>query len=226
VPPQPDRQGWLGTQLAASVRLAWTDNRAVMVSVKGTPRRGYDVRLHRLFRQAPEAVWLALVAYIRGTDATAGTILRAHIRRHQHLIRQPASLRRRAHVIHPQGHHFDLETIYHELNRTYFANRIQARITWSRRPPKRPRTSIRFGSYDVRVRLIRIHPFLDQAFVPRYVVENVIFHEMLHQLIPGRRLNGRWSMHPPEFRQAEQYYPYHRQAEQWKRRNLSRLLDG
>lgn len=195
-----------------------------MISVKCTSPRGYHVRLHHMFRQAPEGVWRALVAYIRGTDATASTLLRIHIERHQHLIRRPASCRQRTLVVRPQGQHFDLKAIYGELNRAYFANRVQARITWSRRAPKRPRASIRFGSYDARTRLIRIHPLLDQPFVPRYVVENVVFHEMLHQLIPGRRLNGRWSLHPPEFRQAEQHYPHHRQAEQWKRHYLCRLL--
>jgi hypothetical protein len=62
--------------------------------------------------------------------------------------------------------------------------------------------------------------------VPRYVVENVVYHEMLHQLIPRQYVHGRWYAHPPEFRQQEQRYRYHWQAEQWKRRHLSRLLRG
>jgi hypothetical protein len=123
-------------------------------------------------------------------------------------------------------HHFDLEAVYHELNQTYFANRIHARITWSRRPPQRPRQSIRFGAYYAQDRLIRIHPLLDQDFVPRYVIENVVFHEMLHQLIPRRRVNGRWSVHPPEFRQQERHFPYYQQAEQWQRQYLAHLLHG
>ena len=60
--------------------------------------------------------------------------------------------------------------------------------------------------------------------VPRYVVENVVFHEMLHERIPRQLINGRWRVHSPEFRQAEQRFPYHRQAEQWQQRNLHRLL--
>jgi hypothetical protein len=49
---------------------------------------------------------------------------------------------------------------------------------------------------------------------------------MLHQLIPRQRVNGRWRAHPPEFRQQERRFPYHRQAEQWERRHLVRLLRG
>jgi predicted metal-dependent hydrolase len=220
------RQVWLAAQLAARVRIVWTDNRTVMLSVRDASPAGYHMRLHHMFRQAPDDVWQSLVAYIRDADAAAQRLLRAYIRHHQHLIRQPPQPQRRPRVLRTQGHHFDLEAIYRELNQTYFGNRVRARITWSRQPPKRPRTSIRFGSYHAGDRLIRIHRLLDQPFVPGYVIENVVFHEMLHQLIPRRHLNGRWCIHPPEFRQQEQQFPHHQRAEEWKRRHLNRLLHG
>jgi hypothetical protein len=179
-----------------------------------------------MFDRAPDTVWQALVVYIRTADPGARQVIRTYVRHHQHLIRQRPQRQCQSHLLQPQGHHFDLEAIYRELNQTYFANRIRAHITWSRRPPQRPRLSIRFGSYHARDRLIRIHCLLDQHFVPRYVVENIVFHEMLHQLIPRRRVNGRWCMHPPEFRQHEQRFRYYQQAEQWQRRHLVRLLRG
>jgi hypothetical protein len=74
--------------------------------------------------------------------------------------------------------------------------------------------------------MIRIHPLLDQPFVPRYVVETIVFHEMLHQLIPRQRVNGRWRVHPPAFRLQERRFPYYRQAKQWQHRHLARLLGG
>jgi predicted metal-dependent hydrolase len=206
--------------------MVWTDNRVSMISAKNHAPVGYQVRLHRMFRHAPEPVWHALVAYIRDANAAAQKTLRGYIRRHQHLVRQLSQRRQPPRHLQARGHHFDLETIYDEVNQTYFANRVQARITWSRRPPRRARTSIRFGSYHAGDRLIRIHRLLDQPFVPRYVVENVVFHEMLHQLIPRRRVHGRWYVHSPEFRRQEQRFPYHRQAEQWQRRHLGRLLRG
>jgi hypothetical protein len=49
---------------------------------------------------------------------------------------------------------------------------------------------------------------------------------MLHELIPSQRVKGRWCIHPPEFRRHEQRFQYHWEAEQWKRRHLSRLLRG
>ena len=220
------RQSWLSGQLATRVTVVWTNNRSVMLSLKGHAPTGYHLRLHRMFLQAPDTVWQALVAYIHHTDDAARDILRAYIQRQQNLIPRPTPSPQRARLLQTRGHHFDLEAIYRDLNQTYFANRIEARITWSRRPPRRPRTSIRFGSYHTRDRLICIHRLLDQSFVPRYVVENVVYHEMLHQLIPRQHVNGRWCVHPPEFRQQEQRFRYHWLAEQWKQWHLSRLLHG
>jgi hypothetical protein len=221
---QDRRRVWLSAQLAAPVTLVWTENRSSILSARGNAQTGYQVRLHHRFRQAPDGVWRALVAYLRHADTSASRIIRAYIRQPQPLLAglQPAPQPPR--LLQPQGRYFDLEAIYDELNQHYFISGVQAYITWSRRPPQRKRRSIRFGSYQERDRLIRIHCLLDQAFVPRYVVENVVFHEMLHQLIPRQYLNGRWSAHPPEFRRQERCFLHYQQAEQWQRQHLGRLL--
>ena len=221
-----ERPLWLSQRLSAPVSLVWTDNRSMMVSVKGNAVAGYHLRIQVMFRQAPEAVWRALVAYVRGTNAGASAILRQYVRRHQHLLKPQSQRRTRARKIQSQGRHFDLEAICQALNRDYFGNQVQARITWGRQPPRRPRRSIRFGAYNSNERLIRINPLLDQAFVPRYVVENVVFHEMLHQLNPPQRINGRWAIHTPAFRRAERRFPYFGQAKAWQRRHVARLLQG
>lgn len=223
---QAPHQGWLGEQLHTGVTLVWTANRSSMLSVRGNAVTGYRIRLHQLFHQAPEHIWEALVAYIRSADGTAAERLRTYIRGQQPLGLGAPDPGPRERDFQPQGQYFDLAMLYRTLNDTYFANQIQAEITWSRRPPKRRRTSIRFGAYYPEERLIRIHPLLDQAFVPQYVVENVIFHEMLHQLIPRQYTNGRWSIHPPAFRQQERRFLYYKQAQQWQRQHLPRLLRG
>jgi len=222
---QGNRQAWLSAQLAAHVTLIWTDNRSSMLSARGNTTMGYRVRLHRMFEQAPAGVWRALVAYLRHEDASAPRTLRAYIRQ-QHPLLVSAPPLQRTPLLQPLGRYFDLATILQDLNQSYFCNRVQAHITWSRRPPQRRRMSIRFGSYQERDRLIRIHRLLDQAFVPRYVVENVVFHEMLHQIVPRQYRQGRWYVHSPEFRCQERRFPYYQQAEQWQRQHLARLLRG
>ena len=223
---QDHRQAWLSAQLTAPVTLVWTENRSSMLAARGNAQRGYQVRLHRMFLQAPDGVWRALVAYLRNADASASRTIRAYIRQPHPVLAglQPAPPCPR--LLQPQGRYFDLEAIYDDLNQHYFINRVQAHITWSRRPLQRQRMSIRFGSYQERDQLIRIHRLLDQSFVPRYVVENIAFHEMLHQIIPRQYINGRWYVHSPEFRRQERRFLYHQQAEQWQRQHLNRLLHG
>src|SRR5215510_4782133 len=113
---QDHRQAWLSAQLAAPVTLVWTENRSSMLSARSNAKTGYQVRLHRMFLQAPDGVWYALVAYLRNADATASRTIRAYIRQlHPSLADlQPAPQCPR--LLQPQGRYFDLEAIYDELN--------------------------------------------------------------------------------------------------------------
>ena len=80
---QEHRQAWLSAQLTAPVTLVWTENRSSMLTARGNAQTGYQVRLHRMFLQAPDGVWRALGAYLRDTDATASRTIRAYIRQQQ-----------------------------------------------------------------------------------------------------------------------------------------------
>jgi len=218
------RQQWLESRLANRISLIWTDNRISMISVIRRPSTGYQLRLHHMFQVAPEIIWEALVDYIQNKNRTARHVLQSYIHQWRSLIRYPSAPVLPVPVCQARGRYVDLEAIYQHLNRQYFNDRVQAGIMWMRMSLQRKRTSIRFGVYDRQQKLIRIHRLLDQPFVPHYFVESVVFHEMLHQLIPAIRIHGRWRNHPPAFHRAEREYPYYQQARQWERDNLCRLL--
>ena len=80
------------------------------------------------------------------------------------------------------------------------------------------------GSYAVEDRLIRIHPLLDRPFVPRYYVEWIIYHEMLHERHPIPLVAGRRCFHPPAFLAEEQLFEDVDRASRWERQNAHRLL--
>ena len=65
----------------------------------------------------------------------------------------------------PRGRHFHLGEILNRINRDYFDGGVMVSITWGRRSARRPRRSIRLGSYRREQNLIRIHPALDAEFV-------------------------------------------------------------
>jgi hypothetical protein len=116
------------------------------------------------------------------------------------------------------GWHHDLSAIFAALNRRYFGGRIAATITYGPAPRRRrPRKSIKMGSYSAESRVIRIHPALDQPGVPRFFVEWIVFHEMLHHLYRARAgSERRRGVHPPEFVEHERrFHAFHR-AQAWE----------
>jgi predicted metal-dependent hydrolase len=113
------------------------------------------------------------------------------------------------------------------VNARYFASRVETKISWSRDHQLRTRRrlrSIKLGSYTARDKLIRVHPALDAAFVPRFFVEYIVYHEMLHHVLPPRRSGKRRSLHGPEFQAREKDFEQFEAALQWERENLERLL--
>src|SRR2546428_295735 len=124
-------------------------------------------------------------------------------------------------VIYTAGEHHDLRVIFDELNASYFGNKIDAAITWGARCGRpRRRNSIKMGSYSVEDRLIRIHRSLDRAFVPRYFVAWIVFHEMLHQVHDIRVKNGRREFHSKAFLADEAGFEHYDQAKAWERQHL------
>jgi hypothetical protein len=211
----------LGTEVAVTV----TDNRRTMLSAR---RRGgvWRLRMHNMFLLAPPSVLAAVAEFVRERTSRASVEIDRYVASCEDLIRSRRTL---GTVIRTQGRHHDLAAVLEHLNRELLGGRFQGQITWGRRggkrrgPTKKTR-SIRLGSYSARDRLIRIHPALDQRFVPYYVVAWVVYHEMLHQLVPAADQGGRRLVHTRRFRQLEELFPQYEQAKAWEQRNLPRLL--
>jgi hypothetical protein len=205
--------------------LTLTDNRSTMMTVKrNTGGQGAEVRVHRMFLAANPGVVKALALWIRRDRCRrSGRVLDSFIQENQHLVRGPSPKRR----LRTGGTHFDLERLYREVNAAEFDGTVDVGITWGRRPARRSRRSIRFGSFTPTDNLVRIHPYLDQAFVPEYFVRYIVFHEMLHAHLGIEELpSGRRSIHTREFCNREQIYPDFERSVAWQddSSNLRRLL--
>jgi hypothetical protein len=219
---------WLQRRLAAyfksgRARIIFTDNLHTMLSIK----RGqgvYTLRLHRMFAAAPPAILRAIARYAQTQDREAAAELRRYIDGNEHLIR-PAERPRTQHID-TQGAHYSLQELFDGLNARYFAGAIGAKITWGPRTKRRPgRESIKLGSYSLEEQLIRIHPVLDAADVPRFFVEWIIYHEMLHEVHDMPIVDGRRVYHTPEFRRAEALFERYAEAVLWERTMVHKLLD-
>ena len=111
-------------------------------------------------------------------------------------------------------HH--LESLAADVHRTYFFKYPPLPVRWGQQISRKKRRSIRLGSYNHATAEIRIHPVLNAAHVPFYFVQSVIFHEYLHHVL-GAPHNSR-------FHRAERQFRYHRESQEWIRRNLWILL--
>jgi len=207
------------------VSVTLTDNRYTMISVRRIAKeKRYEVRLHHMFADADPVITRALAHYIADNDSDSSRVLGDFIDQNSGHVRGRAR-RQPTQVIFTAGEQHDLRQIYDELNQRYFENKIDAMITWGQRTgrPKR-RNSIKMGSYSVEDRLIRIHRSLDRAFVPKFFVAWIVFHEMLHQVHDIRVKNGRREFHSKEFLADEAMYEHYDEAKLWERRHLDALL--
>jgi hypothetical protein len=138
-------------------------------------------------------------------------------------IRQRADHSRRTRgrkvVTGTKGLVYDLDEIFDSLNFWYFGGRIaRPTLTWS------PRKSFHIlGHHDSTHDTISISRSLDSDMVPRFVIEYVVFHEMLHVAHPAVHQNGRRYHHTPAFRRDERRFPHYNEAEKWIAQNVGRM---
>lgn len=203
------------------VILSITDNRHSIIThrvKKGT----LHARVHHMFLDAPAQVVDALVRYVTRGERDASSSLGDYIDDNGSRL---APRRRDAPLV-TKGRHHDLREIFETLGDRYFGGAINCFITWGKRPTTRAkkRRTIRLGSYIAVDRLIRVHPLLDQKWVPRYFVAYIVYHEMLHHVIPGSRGLGRVNLHPPDFKEREKEFRHFERALAWEKRHVPRLL--
>jgi hypothetical protein len=211
----------LAREAGRPLRLVLTDNRSVLLSVRRETSQ-LLLRLHRMFLHAPLHVVVALARNIRRRGRAADGEVRRFMNANLHRVRRTP---REMPALSTAGRAFDLKTVFADINQRFFGGRMQVPITWGRGVGRARRGGLTFGSYDPVLTLIRIHPVLDRASVPRFFLESVVYHEMLHHHMGGVPDGaGRTVYHTRAFREAEARFPKHREALDWEKDNLSELL--
>jgi hypothetical protein len=114
--------------------------------------------------------------------------------------------------IQPVGHH---RSLLESFLRVTIEMEMQLpsapRLSWSK-----TRSNRRFGHQDKDHDCIVISRTLDDDKVPEFVLDYVVYHELLHIVIPPRRGSGtKRIVHPKEFKVAEAKFPQRADAERW-----------
>lgn len=217
----PSLQAALAHAAGKSLRLVLTNNRSVLLSFR-REAGVVQLRLHQMFLHAPGAVVTALAKNLRRSGRAAGGEVRRFMNANLYRVRRSP---RTMPALVTAGQAHDLDAIYGDINRRFFSDSLEVPITWGQGVGRARRAGLTFGSYDPVLALIRIHPVLDRAEVPRYFIDSVVYHEMLHHHmggVPDRA--GRTVYHTRAFREAEARFPRHEDVLAWEKENLAFLL--
>jgi hypothetical protein len=179
-------------------------------------------RLSDLLEGAPEAVLRSIAhillakLYRKPIEPYHAARYRRHIGSHDlqrkvHLIRQARGRKR---ISSAQGHVYDLDAIFDDLNMRFFHGLLgRPQMTWSQE-----RARAMLGHFDPSHNTIVISRVFDHAEVPRYVVEYIVYHEMLHLKHPVKLRGSRRCVHGKEFQAEENLFPHLDQAKGFLKR--------
>lgn len=169
------------------------------------------VRLSDLLEGAPDTVLRAIAhillakMYRRPIDRGQAARYRKYVGSHEitnkaHLVRQ---IRGRKQLRSPRGHFYDLEAIFEELNTRFFHGLMaRPRMSWSQTKTRRI-----LGHYDPAHNAIIISRIFDHPAMPRYVLEYIVYHEMLHLKHPVKLRGSRRCVHSADFQAEEKLFP-------------------
>jgi len=192
-----------------NVLLTLTENSTSMISVRASGGSAL-VRLHRIFLSADRDVLDEITEFIKkGKGSTP------HIRRFirdnvKYIAKKPRRVKVRT-----GGRFHDLRVIYDSLNDAYFNGEVSAPVTWGSKSARRSVRRRILGSYCKDEKVIRINPVLDSGKVPRYYMEYVVYHEMLHAHMDAGTCEGR--VHSNEFKRRERMFRHFQKALSWEK---------
>lgn len=172
------------------------------------------VSLHKIFLNAPQTIIEELFSYIKNPRKRLSALVKNFINE------EIKKLDYRDRVIQPKliskGEFHDLEKIYTSIERDFFFPPLHLPVTWFGKAESFSKTQIVFGKFHPTLRMIKIHRRLDQHFVPEEVVAFIMYHEMLHAVIPPVSLpSGKQQIHTEAFKRRERLFPRYREIENW-----------
>lgn len=169
------------------------------------------IRISDLLEGAPDAVLESLLhiliakLYRKPIEAAHNTRYRRYISSHDvtrkaHLIRQ---MRGRKKISTHRGQVYDLNEIFDALNMRFFFGLLgRPQMTWSEQSSRQS-----LGHYDPAHNAIVVSRIFDHLRVPRYAIEYLVYHEMLHLRHPVKLRGSRRCVHSKEFMAEERLFP-------------------
>ncbi len=203
----------LKSMVGSELKIRINNNRSTMLHVRRNDEYT-DVSLHHMFMSAPPPVQQALVSFIKDQDLPVPTAVQAYI--DNNIVTLDYSKLLNPKQMSTAGSVYDLQTLYNKINNRYFGGELDLKITWFGQRGAKVRTKCTLGLYHDMVKLVKINRLLDTAKVPEYVIEYVIYHEMVHAVCPAYKdEKGRNCIHTKEFKERERNFLEFEEAREW-----------
>jgi hypothetical protein len=114
----------------------------------------------------------------------------------------------------PEGRFYHLDEVFDSLNLRFFGGLLgRPELTWSESVAKRS-----LGHYDAAHNTIVVSRVFDRPSSPRYAIEYLLYHEMLHLKHPVKLRGLRRCVHPREFKAEEKLFPQLKEAQAFIKR--------
>ncbi len=102
-----------------------------------------------------------------------------------------------------KGRTWDLDEVFDALNARFFHGLMaKPTLTWSMHHGKRL-----LGHYDAAHNTIVVSKVFDRPATPRFAIEYLLYHEMLHLKHPVKLRGTRRCVHPRAFQEDEKRFP-------------------
>lgn len=174
------------------------------------------VSLSDLLEGAPESV-IRAIAHILLAKLYRKPIESAHNLRFKRFA-SSASVTRQTELIRyargskrytgPEGRYYHLEDIFDSLNARFFGGLLgRPNLTWSESHARRL-----LGHYDAAHNTIVVSRVFDRPSSPRYAIEYLLYHEMLHLKHPVKMRGLRRCVHSADFKADERQFPQLQEA--------------
>jgi hypothetical protein len=180
------------------------------------------VNLSDLLEGAPEAV-IRAIAHILLAKLYRKPIAPAHASRYKRfasseaMVRQTERIRQtrgRKKISTAKGETYDLDEVFEAVNARFFHGLLgRPLLTWSEHLAKRC-----LGHYDAAHNTIMVSRVFDRKTTPRYAVEYLMYHEMLHLKHPVKVKAGRRCVHSRDFKAEENLFPELAKAKEYLKR--------
>lgn len=123
-----------------------------------------------------------------------------------------------------QGVLYDLQEVFDAVNSAYFNATLSAVVRWGERGSKTSYHTIKTDTRGNRVNLITIAGAYNYKDIPRFAIEGIMHHEMLHIAVPPYKKNNRLVIHGKEFRTAERKFAFQNEWKDWEKVSLGSIV--